>query len=300
MTSEPSKSSSPAPVRRSFARRALGWIKRQVKNRLLPKAWLVVSLTPEQERLKATTDHLLAEQQAIRATNEHLLSDQYQIKAHNEYLQREQDWLRAKNEKLQAEQDKLTGAKPPEPEDPTKMKMAPGMMSKFDIEGVTELAKQVPAGGTIVDVGSLLGLSTSLWCIHSSAARIVSIDPWKYEPWLESFRAANGPITKEAFLANVPDPRVETIQGYSPQCAKGWTAPIDLYWEDGDHINPGCGEGIRFWSSFVKPGGIACGHDVHLRDVRTEAEALAARWGAELKIFGTVWSVRRPLESAKQ
>lgn len=266
-------------------------------------------LVAEQGAIRATTAHLLDEQKALRATNEHLLSeqneikaitqrlqaDQYEIKSLNEYLQREQDWLKAANAKLQAEQNKLTGGKAPEPAAVySKISMAPGMMSKFDIEAVTQLAGMVPPGGTVVDIGSLLGLSASLWCIHSPAARIVCIDPWKYEPWLESFRDANGPITKEAFLKNVPDPRIETIQGYSPACGEGWNSPIDLYWEDGDHINPGCGESIRFWSSHVKPGGIACGHDVHLRDVRAEAEALAARWGSKLNIFGTVWWVKKP------
>ena len=246
--------------------------------------------------LKRHVKLLLANPIKIMAQNNHLLADQKSIKAHNDYLLREQDWLKATNEKLQAELDQLNGVQVSIMGLP-KMIMASGMLSRFDIEGLTTLAKMVPEGGTIVDIGSLLGMTASLWCIHSAAARIICVDPWKYEPWLESFRDANGPITKETFLKNVPDPRIETIQGYSPSCAEGWTDPIDLYWEDGDHINPGCANSIRFWSKFVKPGGIASGHDFHLPDVQAEAEALAAKWGAKLNLFGTVWWIRNVRET---
>jgi len=257
-------------------------------------------LVADSDLIKATNAHLLADQNLIKAGNEHLLADQKRIKLFNEYLQREGDWFRAANERLQAEQDRTSA--PSAPAQPTnktatKMTMAPGMFSRIDIEAITELAKKVPAGGTIVDIGSLLGGSASLWCIHSSAARIVCVDPWKYETWLESFRAANGPITKETFLANVPDDRIETIQGYSPSCAEGWTSPIDLYWEDGDHNNPGCASSIRFWSRYVKPGGIACGHDYHYLDVKDEADALASRWGSTVNLFGSVWWIRNGSEA---
>jgi hypothetical protein len=254
-------------------------------------------LLADQRSIRATNDHLLADQKMIKATNDHLLSDQNKIKLLNEFLQREQEWLKAGNDRLRSGQNEGRALNAPQgKESASGLKMAPGMFSPIDIEAIIMLAKKVRPGGTIVDVGSLLGGSASLWCIHSAAARIVCVDPWKYEPWLESFRDANGPITKEAFLANVPDKRIETIQGYSPACAEGWTDPIDLYWEDGDHNNPACAEGIGFWSRYVRPGGIACGHDYHWPDVKAEADALAARWGSTVNLFGSVWWTRNGSE----
>lgn len=249
-------------------------------------------LLAEQETVRQTNADLIEEQKLIQATNAHLIADQRALKAYNELLLREQVWLKKKIDDIA--QGKTEPGNPVR-DNPPRFKVATGMMSPIDMEAVRDLAAQVPVGGTIVDVGSLLGLSASLWCNYSDAGRIVCIDPWQYETWLESFRDHNGPITMEAFLANVPDERIETIKGYSPACGAGWSDPIDLYWEDGDHINPGCGESIRFWSEFVKPGGIACGHDCHLPDVIDEAATLAYRWGAELKMQGSVWSVRRPL-----
>jgi hypothetical protein len=176
------------------------------------------------------------------------------------------------------------------------MEMATGMMDGTDTAAVTTLAKMVPKGGVIVDIGSLLGMSASLWCIHSEASRIVCIDLWKYESWLESFAKANGEISKEAFLRRVPDERVEAIQGSSPSCVSGWWRdPIDLYWDDADHANPGFASNLRFWSRHVKPGGVVCGHDYHWPDISGEAGILAAEWGTTVQRLGTsVWWIRKP------
>ena len=176
-------------------------------------------------------------------------------------------------------------------------------MDTSDIQAVTTLAKMVPTGGVIVDVGTLLGMSASLWCIHSEASRIICIDLWKCGRSLESFRKNNGgEISKEAFLRNVPDNRIEAIQGRSPSCVSGWwSLPVDFYWEDADHNNPWLARNIRFWSRQVKPGGIVCGHDYHLPDVIRESNALAAKWGVALNRLGTsVWWIRKPIDFLDQ
>jgi hypothetical protein len=244
------------------------------------------------ERHAASSAALLLEQAKIKALTEYLQREQDWLKTTNERLERERDRLQSANKQLLVDQHQIKGGNELEHRD-KRLEMASGLLSAIDIEAVTELAKLVPAGGIIVDVGSLIGMTASLWCIHSAASRIVCIDPWELIPSLESFMKANGPTTKETFLANVPDDRIETIQGYSPSCAEGWTTPIDLYWEDGDHSNPTAANSIRFWSSHVKPGGIACGHDYHLPDVKAEADALSTKWASTLHLFGSVWWVRR-------
>lgn len=168
-----------------------------------------------------------------------------------------------------------------------------GLLSEIDMAAIAHLAKQVPPDGLIVDIGSLVGCTTTLWCLYSQAGRIVAIDPWDDQPWNVGLRAEGASI-RETFLRNVTDRRVASIQGFSPACAENWAEPIDLYWEDGDHSNPTCTNSIGFWSNHVKPGGIACGHDYHIVDVKSTVDALAARWKAELNLFGSVWWMRRP------
>jgi predicted O-methyltransferase YrrM len=211
----------------------------------------------------------------IKSTRERLARDRAFTEGLNDYLRRERDWL-AQGGTFQAPEN-----------------LPPGMFSDIDMAAIADLAKRVPVGGTIVDIGSLVGRSTTLWCRYSQAGRIVCIDPWEDHPWTMPLLTHDGSV-KDNFIANVTDPRVEAIQGFSPECANNWNAPIDLYWEDGDHSNPTCAASIGFWSRYVKPGGIACGHDYHIPAVKAEARSLASRWNSELHLFGSVWWVRRP------
>lgn len=246
-------------------------------------------LLSDQAKIRATNEHLLVEQRNIRTTNAHLLKDQQFIKGTVELHERERSWYERDLKRLEKKYTQILSIVP----EPKQSPLPGGILSRPDMEAITELAKAVPAGGVIVDVGSLLGLSASLWCKHSKAARIVCIDPWVYDPWMKDFCEKHGPVSKEVFLANVPDPRIETIVGYSPQCGEGWKDPIDLYWEDGEHSDPGCSNSILFWSSHVRPDGIACGHDYHWPDVRRQADALAERWKSTVQVKGAVWSVKR-------
>jgi hypothetical protein len=257
---------------------------------------LVVNFKSTQERLardqafiKSESERLARDQALIQSASERLARDQALIQSASERLARDQAVAEELNSYLRRERDWLAqGGSFESPE-----KLPPGMFSDIDMAAIADLAKRIPAGGTIVDIGSLAGRSTALWCIYSQAGRIVCIDPWEDRPWTEPL-CPDGRSIKDNFLHNVTDKRVEIIQGYSPACAKHWKDPIDLYWEDGDHSDPVCTESIRFWSEFVRPGGIACGHDYHLVDVKSAADALAARWGSELHLCGSVWWVRRP------
>ncbi|MBM3589167.1 MAG: hypothetical protein FJX33_15510 [Alphaproteobacteria bacterium] len=87
------------------------------------------------------------------------------------------------------------------------------------------------------------------------------------------------------------------IQGYSPQIARGRKFGIDLYVEDAMHGNPVLGQNMAFWSSRIKPGGVASGHDycAEWPDVISEANALAERWSSKVKCADTFWSVERPV-----
>ena len=176
--------------------------------------------------------------------------------------------------------------------------MIPGQLSTVDRNRICEIASSVPPGGIIVEVGSLYGLSASLWATGAPASRVVCIDPWKHEPWIDKIKAEFDTVdlSIEAFRANVADyPNIEPIQGYSPACAEGWHEPIDVYFDDADHRNPNLAANISFWAQHVKIGGVACGHDYNDNhsDVVKEAMALAERWGSDLIVYGSVWSVQR-------
>lgn len=167
------------------------------------------------------------------------------------------------------------------------------------MSAIAEVAAAVPAGGTIVEVGSLYGLSSWIWAKNAPSARIVCIDVWKHKPWVNRVRDEFGApdLSLDAFLHNVRDcPNIQAIRGFSPDCAKDWIDEIDVYFDDATHVNPGLRNNIDFWSQHIRPGGIACGHDYSSRwpDVIHESERLAAVWCTSVSVRGAVWFVTKP------
>ncbi len=55
---------------------------------------------------------------------------------------------------------------------------------------------------------------------------------------------------------------VEFHQVKSSELAAEWNRPIKALWIDGDHTYSGASLDIELFSSFIKPGGIICLHDV--------------------------------------
>jgi predicted O-methyltransferase YrrM len=180
-------------------------------------------------------------------------------------------------------------------------RMIPGQLSSTEMDAIIELAHRVPVNGIIVEVGSLYGLSSWLWAQNAQpSVRVVCLDPWEHRPWMDKVRDKFGApnLSRDVFLQNVADcPNIEAIQGYSPDCAVDWSTAIDLFFEDADHRNPILHRNISFWSRWVRPGGIAAGHDFSAShpDVVSEVEALAVKWGADVQTRGSVWWVQRPI-----
>lgn len=184
----------------------------------------------------------------------------------------------------------------------------PGQMTDAELLRLAELAHGVPPGGVIVEIGPLYGLSTWHLAQHCDpSVTVFCIDPWQRERWIiEAVEEAQGapPFSRAEFERYTADCRnIVMLQGYSPQVAAGWQLPIDLFVDDAVHENPTLGQSLAFWSSRLKPGGVASGHDCcdQWPDVRREATALAASWpGAELVVVDSLWSVMRPLPTVVQ
>ena len=177
----------------------------------------------------------------------------------------------------------------------------PGQMTETELNRLMALASRVPPGGIIVEVGCLYGLSS--WHISKACqpgVTLFCVDPWERAKWIIDLveKPQNAPpFSKQAFAHFTRDcGNIVMIQGYSPQIARGWKLGIDLYVEDAIHANPVLGQNIAFWTSRIKPGGIAAGHDhcADWPDVMSEADALAKRWFSKVECFDTLWSVARP------
>lgn len=176
----------------------------------------------------------------------------------------------------------------------------PGQMSDAELHRVIALAQSVPPGGIIVEVGSLYGLSSWHLARHSApGVTVFCVDPWERAPWIIDLveKPQNAPpFCREAFEAYTADcTNIVMIQGYSPQIARGWHLPIDLYFEDAMHHNPVLRTNLDFWSARVKAGGIIAGHDYapQFPEVISETHALSARYGGALTTVESVWSLAK-------
>jgi hypothetical protein len=129
---------------------------------------------------------------------------------------------------------------------------------------------------------------------------VFCIDPWQRAKWIvrqvERPQSAP-PFGREAFESFTADCKnLVMLQGHSPNVVQGWNLPVDLYFEDAVHTDPTLQRNIAFWTSRLKPGGIACGHDYCPRypDVVSAADTLARTFGKALEIVDTLWSVTKP------
>jgi len=174
----------------------------------------------------------------------------------------------------------------------------PGQMSDAELHRIMDIAEKVPEGGIIVEVGALYGLTTWHMSVSCKAGvTIFAIDPWAREQWITNLverPQAAPPFSFESFQAYTKDCyNIVPIRGHSPDIARGWGIKIDCYVEDSVHTNPTLSRNIAFWRSFIKPGGIICGHDYEPQwpDVMTEVDNLARHEGKEIKIVDSLWSI---------
>lgn len=174
-------------------------------------------------------------------------------------------------------------------------------MSADGLTYLGRMARSVPKNGVIVEVGPLFGSST--WVLAKNAhpsVRVFSIDTWEPAPWIEKIEEKYRgclPFSKQAFLHYIKDcPNVTAIQGWSPDVVKDWSLPIDMFFDDATHGDPGFSENVDFFLPFVKPGALLCGDDYSDRwpDIVSVVDRLGARWGTVPEVSGRVWALRNP------
>lgn len=124
-----------------------------------------------------------------------------------------------------------------------------------------------------VEIGSARGWSTCLIGLalrENGRGRLHAIDPHTSNDWSDK-NSSNSRQVLEANLEKVGvSELVEIHQKYSTEAAKGWTAPIDLLFIDGDHSYEGVKQDWDLFSPFVKEFGVTLFHDT-LWDLQPDA-----------------------------
>jgi predicted O-methyltransferase YrrM len=126
-----------------------------------------------------------------------------------------------------------------------------------------KLARKVPEGQRVVEIGAYTGRSTAFLARGSAAGRcglpVLSIDPHGMAG-AEMGRGGRfaGEHVRATYLRNLADvgalPHVEAVRALSSRASLP-REPIGLLWIDGDHSRAAVVEDVRRWAPLVAPGG---------------------------------------------
>lgn len=149
-----------------------------------------------------------------------------------------------------------------------------GFMGEQELLQLETWAKEVPANGVIVEVGSHLGLSASAWAEADPSVTIYCID---YFPELEQFKQ-----NTERWSNIIP------IRGQSPNAINYPGDAIDIFYLDAAHRNPSDWLNIEYFLPLIKKGGLFCGHDYgdnRYPDVIANIEMLEERLNQKVTLY---------------
>lgn len=177
-----------------------------------------------------------------------------------------------------------------------------GWMGEDELQVIEQLCSKVPVDGIIVEVGCMMGRTTS--CIAMSAhpsVKIYSIDLWDGEVIPNEFD--DEIIERYAFPLKTDKNSVKTfientkkfnnvIAIHFPHTQIPELNP-DLVFIDASHTNPSDWEIINFWLPKMRRGGILAGHDYgqEFPDVIENVKKLEALLTIPVTLHaGSLWS----------
>lgn len=157
----------------------------------------------------------------------------------------------------------------------------PGFMHDEEVIALYELARSLPAGAQVVELGAWLGRSSVVLAKGlrgNTGARVHAVDPFSGEGDERSERRYRdlasrlGNSLEDEFRENVRRHGVERlvtpIRGLSHDVARTWATPLDLLFIDANHSYEAVLRDFDDWSPFVKPGGWVAFHDAWLTPPR--------------------------------
>lgn len=147
-----------------------------------------------------------------------------------------------------------------------------GFMRDVELEVLSELALRVPKNGVIVELGSMFGRTAVNWATHADkSVTIICIDEFSDEEQFYDVSFPEDPTrpkenqyyrTYELFLENTKSyENIKHFRGKCPYQIEYTGEPIDLLFVDLGHVNPSDWDSIEYFSKWLTPNHILCGHD---------------------------------------
>lgn len=130
------------------------------------------------------------------------------------------------------------------------------------------VAKSLPENSVVVEVGTFLGVSSAIMANSNQNIEINTFDTYDNDIYshkqLLLFKKFLGRIKRDyenVKAKHVQFSNINFNKSHSPEDCLTWNKPVDLYFEDGLHVNPYLANNINFWPKFIKPGGLLIFHD---------------------------------------
>lgn len=146
-----------------------------------------------------------------------------------------------------------------------------GYLIGSDVTFLRQKARQLPTGGTYLEIGSWMGLSAVIMAkeliqIGNTSATIHCVDTWRGGEEHQEMDVIKNDALYGKFLENIKrtgvDRMIQPHRISSPELAPQWTGgSLDMIFVDGDHTFEGCYADITLWYPHLKPGGDMFGHD---------------------------------------
>lgn len=171
-----------------------------------------------------------------------------------------------------------------------------GLISTEMGDALSQLARAVPAGQAVVEIGSYRGKST---CYLAAGAQsgakgmVYAVDPWDSPGNATGRFEFAHPRTFVAFLRQTGEAgfrdAITPIRGFSTTVAKSWPLKrsIGLLYVDGSHLEPDVRDDVAAWSPFLASGAVMAFDDYDTPrnpGVKKVVDAVAAQLGVTVEL----------------
>jgi len=133
-----------------------------------------------------------------------------------------------------------------------------------ELPALQELARSLPPGALIVNIGAGAGTSGVTFMEAREDLRLVTIDITKESSPFGCLVGEEEELKKRGLWGD----RNSQIHGDSKVVGREWDREkVDMVFVDGDHSYEGCRGDVEAWLPHVKPGGIIAIHDFRKGDI---------------------------------
>jgi hypothetical protein len=180
-----------------------------------------------------------------------------------------------------------------------------GHMVEQELKIIESWASNVPKNGVVVEIGSFFGRSAVCWGLTADpSVRIycgdMFLDTFTTGRDRLTYPGAPAPATSysqwEIFKENIkPFKNIFPMRGWCPHDITYSGDLIDVFFLDAAHTNPSDWENITYFSQFLKPNSMICGHDYipAFPDVIKNVNLLEKQYNTKVTTYenGSLWSI---------